>query len=149
MSRSTTRTATKDGVRLKYTGRNVGAITLTNPDTGNAYAAGNNPTDRYQVVHPDDVAWLTARGFVGAADEAPATADQSLVASTGEQLPTQPPAIENVSWTDALGLNETAADGLTNAGVTTLAQAQALSDEELDAIPGVGPATIQKIREAK
>jgi DNA uptake protein ComE-like DNA-binding protein len=26
---------------------------------------------------------------------------------------------------------------------------QALSDEELDAIPGVGPATIQKIREAK
>lgn len=158
MTRSATKAAGDGGgVRMKYTGRNVGAITVTVEESGRSYPAGNNPVDRYQIVHPDDVAFLAARGFVEAPDEA----QPAATAPTGERLPVQPAAItaekpatpattgETAYWAEEMGLSDSLVQAFNDAGITTLLAAQELSDADLDAIPGVGPATIAKIREAK
>ncbi len=140
--------------RLKYTGANVGAITLISPTTGQSYAAGNNPADRYQFVHPDDVDWLKARNFVDAPVEQPAPTstpptDKALAdgLNTLDLVNNDAPVVIT-HWTDGLGLTDAAVKALRDAGIPSLAAAHAMSDAELDAIPGVGDATIKKLREA-
>lgn len=138
----------EDTVRLKYTGRNVGAITLVSPTTGQSYQLGNNPADRFQFVHPDDVQWLGERGFV-AAEIVP-----EVVAPNFEPTAASLAALADlgigVHWAQSVdGLSDGAVQAFKDSGISSLAAAQTMSDEELDALSGIGPATIAKVREAQ
>jgi glycosyltransferase involved in cell wall biosynthesis len=49
-------------IRMEFTGPQVGAVTFFGKNHRNQYRAGNNPTERYVDVQPDDVAHLEGTG---------------------------------------------------------------------------------------
>lgn len=57
-------------------------------------------------------------------------------------------AIDGVNAFVDAGLTEPQAEALIAAGYADLEAAQAASDDDLDEVDGIGPATVQKIREA-
>lgn len=57
-------------------------------------------------------------------------------------------AIDGVNAFVDAGLTEPQAEALIAAGYAVLEAAQAASDADLDEVDGIGPATVQKIREA-
>jgi hypothetical protein len=67
--------------------------------------------------------------------------------STGASSPT--PSAPGTVDSDELPDDFPARDALTKGGFKTLSAVRAASDEELDALDGVGPATLEKIRDAQ
>lgn len=134
----------QDGyIAMVYGGTHEGSITFVNPSRADAQGYRVSASTNRVFVHPDDVAWLESRGqFTRAPIEAERSGDAVQDTAIGGVLPAETPLSE-------LGLSKAAYDGLIAANITTIEQAQALSDATLDSIDGVGEATIAKIREWK
>lgn len=51
----------KGAVRFEWLGRNLGSITLQNPETGNSYQAGFNMDHRFVWIDPKDLEWVESQ----------------------------------------------------------------------------------------
>ncbi len=119
-------------VAMDYQGTNQGSITFVNQARGSDALVYRGSASRGGVyAHPDDVVYLEVSGRWKRAPE-----------------PKQAKAKEAAGPTPLtdLDLSKTALDGLADANITTLEQAQSLSDMSLDSIPGVGDAAISTIK---
>lgn len=88
-----------DATRFEWTGRNLGSITLQNPETGNSYQAGFNMDHRFLWVAKADLAWAKAQpGLIEQPLDEPAADEEG-----GSPKPTKPSARKPAAKTKDAG----------------------------------------------
>lgn len=126
-----------------------GTVTLSDEDAAPLLSAGAIVPAGADVSRSHDPEIVGYEGAGGADGLSPASVGGGGGASGSDTALIQGGTTASETGADASlveALGEDTAGTLAGGGITTLEQATAATDEDLDAIPGVGSKTIEKIR---